>query len=152
MHRALCEGRFTDERWHLRKDGERFWASGETMPLLTDDGQHPGFVKILRDRTEEHLAGSALRKAQERYESIFDTVEAAFATVEVKFDKNDYPIDYRFVEANPAFVRQSGVNLQGMWVTQYTPDLVRSWFETYGHVAKTGEPANFEDHAQAFER
>lgn len=41
-----------DDRWHLRKDGTRFWASGETMPLLDDEGRAHGFVKIMRDLTQ----------------------------------------------------------------------------------------------------
>ncbi|MDN4634086.1 PAS domain S-box protein [Sphingomonas sp. PsM26] len=152
MAKALAEGRATDERWHLRKSGERFWASGEMMPLLNEKGQHLGFVKILRDRTDEHLAGSALQKAQDRFQTILDTIEAAFAIVEVKFDAEDKPINYRFVEANPAFERQSGVNLRGKWVTEFAPNLEEFWFETYGHVAKTGEPTNFESYAEAFKR
>jgi PAS domain S-box-containing protein len=152
MQTALDQGRAVDERWHVRKDGERFWASGELSPLRDSAGRHTGFVKILRDRTTEHLAGAALRKAQERFETIFDTVEAAFAIVEVKFDENDTPVNYRFVEANPAFERQSGVNLRGKWVTEHAPNLEPFWFETYGKVAKTGEPINFEEYADAFQR
>ena len=152
MRRSLAAGRATDERWHLRKNGERFWASGEMMPLLGDADEHLGFVKILRDRTEEHMAGAALKKAQDRFQTIFDTVEAAFAIVEVKFDENDQPIDYRFVEANPAFERQSGVDLRGKWVTEFAPDLEPFWFKTYGHVALAGEPTNFENYAEAFKR
>lgn len=145
-------GRATDERWHIRKTCQRFWASGEMSPLLNQDDQHIGYVKVFRDRTEEHLAGAALREAQDRFTTIFNTVEAAFAIVEVKFDENDDPIDYRFLEANPAFERQAGVNLRGKWVTEFAPDLEQFWFDTYGHVAKTGEPANFENYAEAFER
>lgn len=152
MRRALKEGRASDERWHLRKGGQRFWASGEMMTLLDGSSAHIGFVKILRDRTEEHMAGAALRHAQERFQTILDTVDAAFAIVKVKFDANDQPIDYRFVEANPAFERQAGVNLRGKWVTEFAPNLEKFWFETYGHVAKTGEPANFENYADAFKR
>ena len=152
MEAALEQGRAIDERWHVRKDGERFWASGELSPLWDSAGRHAGFVKILRDRTKEHLAGAALRKAQERFETIFDTVDAAFAIVEVKFDENDKPVNYRFLEANPAFERQSGVDLRGKWVTEHAPDLEPFWFETYGHVARTGEPINFENYAEAFQR
>ncbi|MBB3999429.1 sensor histidine kinase [Aureimonas pseudogalii] len=50
---ARGEGRALDERWHLRKDGARFWASGEMMPLMDDADRHVGYVKILRDRTEQ---------------------------------------------------------------------------------------------------
>ena len=152
MRQALQSGRASDERWHLRKGGQRFWASGEMMPLFDGDDVHFGFVKIMRDLTEEHLAGLAVQRAQERFETIITTIEAAFAIVEVKFDADDRPVDYRFLEANPAFEHQAGVNLRGKWVTEFAPDLVQFWFDTYGHVAKTGEPATFENYAEAFKR
>ncbi len=50
---AAREGLALDERWHVRQDGRRFWGSGEVMPLLRDDGRPVGFVKILRDRTQD---------------------------------------------------------------------------------------------------
>jgi PAS domain S-box-containing protein len=52
MTAALTKGRGNDERWHLREDGTRFWASGEMMALKVDD-KVVGFIKILRDRTGE---------------------------------------------------------------------------------------------------
>ncbi|MBE7219719.1 MAG: PAS domain S-box protein, partial [Caulobacteraceae bacterium] len=55
MEAALATGRGADERWHLRKDGERFWANGEMMALRDGSGAAIGFVKILRDRTEQRL-------------------------------------------------------------------------------------------------
>jgi PAS domain S-box-containing protein len=56
MQAARQRGRGSDERWHLRHDGSRFWASGEMMPLRDDDANHLGYVKILRDRTLQHQA------------------------------------------------------------------------------------------------
>lgn len=53
MRDALEHGRGNDERWHLRKDGSKFWASGEMMVLRSEGGTPEGFLKILRDRTEE---------------------------------------------------------------------------------------------------
>ncbi|QKK20445.1 sensor histidine kinase [Rhizobium indicum] len=53
MTAALAEGHGNDERWHVRKDGSLFWASGQMMALTSDDGEVEGFVKILRDRTEQ---------------------------------------------------------------------------------------------------
>jgi len=53
MRDALEHGRGNDERWHLRKDGSKFWASGEMMVLRSEGGAPEGFLKILRDRTEE---------------------------------------------------------------------------------------------------
>ena len=152
MRLSIAEGRGEDERWHLRKDGSRFWASGEMMPLRNETGAHQGYVKILRDRTRQHETGKQLREFKDRFETLLETVETAFAIVEVKFDEAERPVDYRFIEANPAFERQAGVNLRGKWVTEFAPNLERFWFETYGNVALTGEPANFESYAEAFGR
>ncbi|MHB2206358.1 ATP-binding protein [Methylobacterium sp. CM6257] len=93
-----------------------------------------------------------LRARDERFSTILNTIEAAFAIVEVSFDGDDRPVDYRFLEANPAFEREAGVNLHGKWVTEFAPNLERFWFETYGRVAKTREPATFESYAEAFKR
>jgi PAS domain S-box-containing protein len=70
MEAALQEGRGIDERWHLRKDGTRFWASGEMMPLRDEDGTVEGFIKILRDRTGQREAGEALRRSEEFLRSV----------------------------------------------------------------------------------
>ncbi len=61
MRAAREEGRGNDERWHLRKDGSRFWALGEMMPLTAEDGGHVGYLKILRDRTEQRRRGERLQ-------------------------------------------------------------------------------------------
>jgi PAS domain S-box-containing protein len=61
---ARANGRAADERWHQRKDGSRFWASGLMMPLKTGNA---GFVKITRDRTDQHIAGERLREKEQRF-------------------------------------------------------------------------------------
>ncbi|MDP3762205.1 MAG: ATP-binding protein [Ramlibacter sp.] len=62
MEAARTRGRASDERWHVRKNGERFCASGELMPLRGEGGAITGYVKILRDRTEERLAKARLQE------------------------------------------------------------------------------------------
>ena len=72
MSAALSRGRGTDERWRLRKDGSRFWATGEMM-TLTDEHEVPvGFLKILRDRTEQHQTRIALEGTQQRFQLALD--------------------------------------------------------------------------------
>jgi PAS domain S-box-containing protein len=51
METAAREGRTADERWHVRRDGTRFWADGLLMALRDADGALRGFAKILRDNT-----------------------------------------------------------------------------------------------------
>jgi PAS domain S-box-containing protein len=67
LQTAREAGRAEDERWHVRKDGSRLWASGVVTPLLDEGGNLQGFAKILRDiterkRTEEQLAEANQRK------------------------------------------------------------------------------------------
>lgn len=56
MEMAKTTGRFEDVRWHLRKDGSRFWSNGVTMPIRHEDGSLRGFTKIMRDQTAQRLA------------------------------------------------------------------------------------------------
>jgi PAS domain S-box-containing protein len=68
--RASTNGRALDERWHQRKDGSRFWASGLLMPLR--DGA--GYVKIARDRTEQYEAQQRQREQEERFRVLATSV------------------------------------------------------------------------------
>jgi hypothetical protein len=71
----------------------------------------------------------------------------------MKFDAAQHAADYRILEGNPAFERQTGlIAPQGRWVSELVPTLERHWFETYGRVALTGEPARFENGASAMDQ
>jgi PAS domain S-box-containing protein len=52
LETAARTGRAEDERWHLRKDGSRYWASGVTTALRNERGELQGFGKVMRDLTE----------------------------------------------------------------------------------------------------
>ncbi|HYO83307.1 MAG TPA: PAS domain-containing sensor histidine kinase [Bryobacteraceae bacterium] len=71
---AILEGRATDERWHLKRDGSRFWASGVMTLLRDDQGQPRGFAKVLRDLTERKNAEDAIRASEERLRLFIETV------------------------------------------------------------------------------
>ncbi len=68
MKTAAATGRAADERWHLRKDGTRFYASGVMTPLLRD-GELNGFAKVARDLTEQKVAQEELRRSRDHLEA-----------------------------------------------------------------------------------
>ena len=70
MEQALTTGRGEDDRWHVRKDGSRFWSSGVMTPLRDESGALHGFAKIMRDRTELKRAEEALRDSESRFRSV----------------------------------------------------------------------------------
>jgi len=78
--RAAEHGSATNERWHLRRDGTRFWASGTMMPLLDTDGKPEGFLNILRDRTEVRAEVERrellMAEMDHRIKNTFSTVQA----------------------------------------------------------------------------
>ena len=63
---ASSRGRAEDERWHVRKDGSRFWGSGLLMPLRRGHG----FLKILRDQTQQHRAEELLKASEARFRTL----------------------------------------------------------------------------------
>jgi PAS domain S-box-containing protein len=66
---ATREGRAADERWHVKKDGTTFWASGVLSALRTPQGTLGGYVKVLRDETSRKLAETVLSEAKQAAET-----------------------------------------------------------------------------------
>jgi two-component system CheB/CheR fusion protein len=88
METARREGRAADERWHVRKDGSRFYASG-VMTAIRQDGELRGFAKIARNLTSQQRADEELRRAHDdlearvgaRTDELRQTVELMLAEV-----------------------------------------------------------------------
>jgi PAS domain S-box-containing protein len=80
MENARRNGVASDERWHVRKNGERFWAVGELMSLKDEaSGRINGFVKILRDRSFKQRRDVQLRELN-------DTLAASEARLQMALD------------------------------------------------------------------
>lgn len=145
MQQAVATGRASDERWHLKKGGERYFASGEMMPLYDDDREHLGFVKILRDRTEQHEAGRLLAESEERYRTLFNAIDEGFCVVRFIDGPHGPLSDYLHVEANPAYERHTGIaGIVGQTIRGLAPDEADGWVAIYGEVLRTGRPVRFE--------
>jgi PAS domain S-box-containing protein len=74
LHTALRADKAEDERWHVRKDGSRFWGSALMMQLKTQSGAARGLVKIIRDRTEARAAELKLRDSEQRFRSLVSVI------------------------------------------------------------------------------
>lgn len=105
-----------------------------------------------RSAAERTIALQAMRESETRYRSLFDSIDEGFCIIEVLFD-GERPIDYRFLQVNPAFERHTGLeNATGKRMLEMVPTHDAHWFETYGRVARTGTPERFENAAQAMGR
>ena len=66
---AATNTRASDERWHMRQNGERFYASGTMAAMYDDEGRVKGFIKICRDMTAQQQAQEALLEARNAAEA-----------------------------------------------------------------------------------
>ncbi len=73
---ALSVGRASDERWHKRKDGSLFFASGVLSALYDHNGTITGFAKILKDETVKRVSEDRLRESKEYFSTMVDTAPA----------------------------------------------------------------------------
>ncbi|WP_430913802.1 PAS domain-containing protein [Methylobacterium sp. sgz302541] len=105
-----------------------------------------------RDAEDLAVAERRLRDSERRYRTLFDAIDAGFCVVQVAFE-GERPVDYRFLDVNPAFEGQTGlVGAQGRFALDLVPNLERFWIETYGRVALTGEPIRFENGSEPMGR
>ena len=89
-------------------------------------------------------ATAALRASEERYRALFNSIDEGFCVIEMFFDENENPVDYRYLEVNPTFEKQTGLaDAVGKCVSELVPGIEAYWRETYGKVALTGEPVRF---------
>ena len=128
------------------------WWDVQLTPILGSDGKPEKLLCVSRDISGQRSADLTLRESEERYRSLFVSIEAGFCIVEMKFDEAERATDYKIVELNPAFEQQTGLqNALGRWISEIGPDLDRLTYDIYGRVALTGEPARFEYHAASFD-
>ncbi len=74
IERARSTGRSMDDRWHLRKDGTRFWASGILTSMADEKGRLRGFAKVMRDDTERRRADEQLRSSLNEKEALLQEI------------------------------------------------------------------------------
>jgi PAS domain S-box-containing protein len=117
------------------------------------DGSPLRVLGTAADITGRKQAEEELRRSEERYRTLFESIDEGFCIVEMIFDAAGRPADYRFLEVNPAFEKHTGlVGAEGMRISELAPGHEEHWFETYGRVAATGEPVRFENEARILNR
>jgi len=105
----------------------------------------------IASRTDDP-SDAELRLADQRYRSLFNSIDSAFCIIEMKFE-DGRAVDYRFLEVNPTFEGQTGLkDVVGKSMRELTPYHEQHWFDLYGQVALTGQSARFENHAAALNR
>jgi PAS domain S-box-containing protein len=153
--KAFAEGTEYEIEGRLQNhlSGEYRWFLMRSKPTKDIAGNVVQWFGTSTDITANKIAALQLRDSEERFRTLFNSIDEGFCIIEIIFDANDKPLDYRFVQANPAFEGLTGLeNALGKTVRELVPDLEEFWFEIYGRVALTGESIRFENEAEPMNR
>jgi PAS domain S-box-containing protein len=145
IKQALDEGEYFQKSYRIiNKVGGHRWILAQGKIERNADGIAVKMPGVVLDITRQREMEETLRVTEERYRTVLDATDNGFCVVELIFDMSGKPFDYRFVEANPAFERQSGLqNIVGKRIKDIHPGLEQKWFDIYGQVALTGRSISF---------
>jgi PAS domain S-box-containing protein len=133
-----------------RRDGSKITCIANIVALKNEQGEITGAINSFYDITERKRSENALRESELRYRNLFTSMDQGFCIVEMIFDKQGQPVDYRILETNPSFERQGGPpNATGKRMRELVPRLEGSWFKILGAVALTGMPVRFVEESKA---
>lgn len=109
------------------------------------------------ETTNEQLYESEfkLSKRERQYRLLFENMIAAFALHQMIYDEEGNPVDYLFLDANPAFERLTGISVKsilGKTVKEVLPSTEQYWIDTYGEVAKTGKSISYQNFSAELNR
>jgi len=124
-------------------------------------GQPVKLLGLLQDVTEREQAAQELlrvkdelaRRATDNYVALYNSMDEGLCIIEVLFDAAEYPFDYRFLDVNPAFEKQTGLyGALGKTIRELVPAIEPVWADVYGRVSLTGEPMRFEANVESMNR
>lgn len=124
----------------------RDWTNGERA--LLEDVAERTWAAVERARAED-----ALRQSEEKYRTLFESIDEGVCTLELILDESGKCIDFINTEHNSALTRLTGfTEVEGKRASDVVPDLERFWFELYGRVARTGKPERVEQQVKSISR
>lgn len=105
------------------------------------------------DISERKRMEESLRLSETRYRMLFESMDEGFCVGEIVFDQSGKPVDYRFLQVNPSFEKQTGLPAaQGKTMSELAGGYEESWFEIFCKVALTGQSERFQKKADVLNR
>ena len=132
------------EREVTTTDGRVFIM--RVLPYRTAEDRINGVVMTFVEITDRKRAEEAMRRSEEKYRTLFDSIDEGVGTIELIYDENEKVVDYIYLEQNPAFERLTGLssNVVGKRISEVVPNLESFWFDIFERVDKTGDSQRFE--------
>ena len=147
---------FKDVEIPLRLEGGRLlWLRASALPLFSDTGVFMGFRGAATNITRQVWERNTLAERERRLNALYDNMQEGLVVYQLVRNRTGKVIDYRLIDANPAFERQTGLVRESVvgrlasvvYGTEWAPHL-----EKYSRVAESGHPAQFEAYFETLGR
>ena len=142
------------QRWEIHNPYTDRWYDCQRKCISWNDGRCV-YLQIAHDITERKQMEQHLEQSEARFRQLFKEMPDAYALHEIICDDQGQPIDYRYIEINPAFEQMTGLradDLIGRRVLEVLPNTEDHWIETFGRVALSGEPMRIENYSQELDK
>lgn len=134
----------------LQADSSVGWVHSRAVPIMNGQNEIVEWIGAGTDITNKRKAEETLQQSEEKYRSLFNSIDEGFCIFELIYDKDEQAVDWIYTEANPAFERQTGyVDPIGKKISYFQPDLERSWFNRFAKVARSGQAVRFVQYTEA---
>ena len=139
--------RVVNAEFRLRApDGGWRWTNVLATPLLDTEGKIEKWLGLNIDIDARKLAEASLRESEGRYRSLFESMDEAYAVVEVLRGRDGRWADFRFLEVNQAFLKHTTMPWPvGKTATELLGSPTPRWTELYGQALDTGQPLRVEE-------
>lgn len=122
------------------------WYIVRLLPYRTLEDRIDGVIITFSPITEHKRAEQAVRESEEKYRTLFNSLDEGFCIIEMLYNDQGKPVDFRYIEVNPAFEKHNGLtNATGKTIRELAPNIEPKWMEYYARVAETGESLRFEE-------
>ncbi len=143
---------FETEYRFCNKKGEYRWVLDRGVPRFSNDGIFLGYIGSCMDITSRKQVDELLFASENKYRSLFENMQAGFSIQEIITDEDGHAVDFRYIEMNAAYERQSGFKSKeviGKTILEIDPRAGASLIENYGKAALTGKPLQFDYFSKA---
>ncbi|MGM0607322.1 MAG: PAS domain S-box protein [Candidatus Muiribacteriota bacterium] len=139
----------------IDKNKNEYQISDSAAPIKDNEGNISGVVLVFRDVTKEYSIKEKIIKSEKKYSQLVNKSEQGIALHKIILDKNNNPVDYKFIDVNPAFEKLTGLkkeNIIDKTFLEVLPDSEEIWIEKYGQVALTGESVQFNNFSRELDK